>query len=299
MLILNFTANLDRAGNTRVYFILEVAKETIPDFSQGLVKILKKYYRIYCKIIFNLNIYKMTQYNSLNVKLSNSQLNKLKSAIKNESDVVLRLSSNVIGNSSDNTNFPHELFLTNRQVANICKAFANNLSTDTKFSKAQLSKMIQSGGFLGKLLGPLLKTGLPLIKSVIKPLAKSVLVPLGLTAAASAADAGIHKKVLGSGSDHNNTILIISNDEMDDILKIVKSLEDSGVLLKGVSERIQKEAKEQRGGFLSMLLGTLGASLLGDILSKGLSGKGVIRAGEGSKRSSLKNFDSAASFNKL
>ena len=234
----------------------------------------------------------MTQYNSLNVKLSNSQLNKLKSAIKNETDVVLRLSSNVIGNSSDNTNFPLELFLTNRQVANICKAFANNLSTDIKFSKAQLSKMIQSGGFLGKLLGPLLKTGLPLIKSVIKPLAKSVLVPLGLTAAAPAADAGIHKKVLGSGSDHNNTILIISNDEMDDILKIVKSLEDSGVLLKGVSERIQKV-------YVSMLLGTLGASLLGDILSKGLSGKGVIRAGEGSKRSSLKNFDSAASFNKL
>ena len=180
--------------------------------------------------------------------------------------------------------------MTNRQVANIRKAFANNLSTDIKFSKAQLSKMIQSGGFLSNLLGPLLKTGLPLMKSVIKPLAKSVLVPLGLTAAASAADAGIHKKILGSGSDHNSAILIISNDEMDDILKIVKSLEDSGVLLKGVSETIQNEAKEQRGGFLSMLLGTLGASLLGDILSKGLSGKGVIRAGEGSKRSSLKQF---------
>ena len=93
--------------------------------------------------------------------------------------------------------------------------------------------MIQSGGFLGKLLGPLLKTtGLPLMKSVIKPLAKSVLIPLELTAAASAADAGIHKKILGSGYN-NNTILIISNDEMDDILKIVKSLEDSGLLLKG------------------------------------------------------------------
>ena len=136
----------------------------------------------------------MTQYNSLNVKLSNSQLNKLKSAIKNETDVVLRLSSNMVGNSGDNTNFHHELLLINRQVANIRKAFANNLSTDIKFSKAQLSKMIQSGGFLGKLLGPLLRTGLPLKKSVIKPLAKSVLVPLGLTAAASAADAGIHKK---------------------------------------------------------------------------------------------------------
>ena len=144
--------------------------------------------------------------------------------------------------------------------------------------------MIQSGGFLGKLLGPLLKTGFPLIKSVIKPLAKSVLIPLGLTTAASAADAGIHKKILGSGSDHNNTILIISSDEIDDILKIVQSLEDSGVLLKGVSETIQNETKEQKGGFLSMLLGTLGVSLLGDILSKGLSGKGVIRAGEGTIR---------------
>ena len=131
----------------------------------------------------------------------------------------------MVGNTGDNTNFPHELLLTDRQVANIHKAFANNLSTDIKFSKAQLSKMIQSGGFLGKLLGPLLRTRLPLMKSVIKPLAKSVLIPLGLTAAASAADAGIHKKILGSGSDHNNTILIISNDEMDDIIKIVKSLE--------------------------------------------------------------------------
>ena len=222
----------------------------------------------------------MTQYNSLNVKLSNSQFDKLKSAIKNETDVVLRLSSNMVGNSGDNINVSHELLLTDRQVANIHKTFANNLSTDIKFSRAQLSKMIQSGGFLGKFLGPLLRTGLPLMKNVIKPLAKSVLVPLGLTAAASAADAGIHKKILGSGSDHNNTILIISNDEMDDIIKIVKSLEDSGVLLKGVSETIKNEATEQRGGFLSMLLGTLGASLLGDILSKGLSGKGVIRAGE-------------------
>ena len=222
----------------------------------------------------------MTQYSRLNVTLSNSQLNKLKSSIKNEADVVLRISSNMVGNSNDNTNFPHEFLLTNRQVAIIRKAFAKNASTDIKLSKTQLSKMILSGGFLGKLLGPLLKTGLPLMKSVIKPLAKSVLIPLGLTAAASAADAGIYKKILGSGHN-NNTTLIISNDEMDDILKIIKSLEDSGVLLKGVSETIQHEAKEQRGGFLSMLLGTLGASLLGDILSKGLSGKGVIRAGEG------------------
>ena len=92
------------------------------------------------------------------------------------------------------TNFPHKLLLTNRQVANLRKAFANHLSTDIKLSKTQLSKMIQSGGFLGRLLGPLLKTGLILIKNVITLLAKSLLIPLGLNAAASAADVGIHKK---------------------------------------------------------------------------------------------------------
>ena len=131
----------------------------------------------------------MTQYNSLNAKLSNSQLDKFKSAIKNETEVVLKLSSNMIGDNE--TDCPHEVLLTNRQVANIGKAFTNNSSIDMKLLKAQLSKMIQSGGFLGRLLGSLLKTGLTLIKNVIKPLAKSVLIPLQLTAAA---DAGIHKK---------------------------------------------------------------------------------------------------------
>ena len=128
---------------------------------------------------------------------------------------------------------------------------------------------------------------------VAVPLAKNVLAPLGICAAMSAIDGRILKKMLGSGM----ATLITSNDEMDDILKIVKSLENSGLLLKGVSETIQHEAKKQRGGFLSMLLGTLGASLLGDILSKGLSGKGVIRAGEGtiragygSKRPSIKKI---------
>ena len=125
----------------------------------------------------------MTQYNSLNVKLSNSQLNKLKSAIKNENDAVLRLSSNMIGSSDDATNFRYKLLLTNRQVTTLRKAFANHTSADIKLSKTQLSKMIQLGGFLGRLLGPLLRTGLPLMKSVIQPLSKSVLIPLGLTAA--------------------------------------------------------------------------------------------------------------------
>ena len=201
----------------------------------------------------------------------------------------------------DETNFPRKLLLTNRQVANLHKAFANNLSTDIKLSKTQLSKMIQSGGFLGRLLGPLLKTGLPLIKNVIKPLAKSVLIPLGLTAASSAADAGIHIKILGSGyrpscsfSHYNTTTQIISNDKMEDIIKIVKSFEDSDLLLKGVSKTVQNEAKERKGGFLSMLLGTLGASLLGNILAgKGAiatsQGRGINRAGEGIVRAGYGN----------
>ena len=172
----------------------------------------------------------MTQYNSLNAKLSNSQLNKLTPAIKSKIEVVSRLSSNMVGD--DKTNFPHKL---------------------------------------------------PLMKNVIKPLAKSVLIPLGLTAAASAADAGIHKKILGS--EHiNTTTLIISNDKMKDIIRIVKSLDDSGLWLQGVSETIQNEAKEQKRWFLSMLLDTLGAKLLGNILaSKGINGaeEGVIRAGNG------------------
>ena len=117
----------------------------------------------------------MTQYNSLNVKLSNSQLSKLKSSIKNETDVVLRISSNMVSNSNDNTNFPHELLLTNRQVANIRKAFAKNTSTGIKLSKTQLSKMIQSVGFLGNLLaGPLMKVAMPLAKNVLVPLGLSV-----------------------------------------------------------------------------------------------------------------------------
>ena len=210
----------------------------------------------------------MTQYNSLNEKLSNSRLNKLKSAIKNETEVVLKLASNMIGDNE--TNFPHNLLSTNRQVTNLRKAFANHLSTDIELSKTQLSKMIQSGGILGRLLGPLPKTWLPLIKTVIKPLAKSVLIPLGLTAATSAAGAGIHKKILASG---NVTTLVISND----IIKIVKSLEYSGLLLKGVTETVQNEVKEQKWGFLSMLLCTLGASLLGNLLTRW----GIYRAGKG------------------
>ena len=192
----------------------------------------------------------MTQYSSLNVKLSNSQLNKLNSAIKNETGGDFRLSLNMV--SDDETNFPRKLLLTNRQVENLRKTFPNKSSTVINFSKTQLSKMVQSGGFFGRLLCPLIRTRLPLIKNVIKPLAKSDLIPLGLTAAAAAADAGMHKKILGSSrsSAPKTTTLKISNGKMKDIVEIVKSLEDSGLLLKGVSETIQNEAKEQKEDFL-------------------------------------------------
>ena len=131
------------------------------------------------------------------------------------------------------------------------------------------------------------------MKNVIKPLAKSTLIPLGSTAAASAADAGIHKKILRSGhpsdSASHYTKLIISNDEMEGIAKIVQSLEDSGLSLKGVSETAQNEAKEQKGGFPSLLLGTLGASLLGNFLAGKVAiaktqGRGILRAGYRSKK---------------
>ena len=131
----------------------------------------------------------------------------------------------------------------------------------------------QSGKFLSRLYGPLLKIVLLLIANVLKPLAKSTLIPLGLTAAASAIDAVIHKKFFGSVA----AALIISNDEMNDIMKIIKSLEGSGLLIKGVSETIKNEAKQQKEGFLSMLLGTLGASLLGNLST----GRGAIAMNQG------------------
>ena len=213
----------------------------------------------------------MVKCTKVNVRLSESQLKKLKDAVIDNTGTTLRISLKMFNGN----NLLHELLLT-RQKTKIRNAFNNNTSTDIKLSKAQINKIIQSGGILGKLLGPLLKTRLPLIKNVIKPLAKSVLVPLGLTAAASAADAGIHKKILGSG----NTTLIISNEEMNDIIKIVQALEDSNILLKGVIETVKNQTKEQKGGFLSMLLGTLGASLLGNLLT----GKGFVRAGSGNNK---------------
>ena len=132
----------------------------------------------------------MVERSKVNVNLSDTQLKKLKSAVKNKTGATLRMSLKVF-NGND---LPHELLLTKKKKTKLRNSFHNNMSIDLKLSKTQISKIIQSGGFLGRLLGPLLKNGLPLIKNVIKPLAKSVLILLGLTAAAASADAGIHKK---------------------------------------------------------------------------------------------------------
>ena len=210
----------------------------------------------------------MVEYNTVNAKLSNSQLNKLKGAVKNNEGTTLRINARMLNGN----NLPHELLLTTRETTKLRNEIENNMSTDIKLSKAQMSKIIQSGGFLGKPPGPLLKTGLPLLKSVIKPPGL-----LGLTAASSAIDAGVQKKIYGYGT----TTLVNLNEEINDIMKIVQALEDSNNLLKGVTKTIKNETKEQKGGFLSTLLGILGDSLLGDLLTKKLSGKGTVRAGEG------------------
>ena len=222
----------------------------------------------------------MVEYSKINCKLTNVQLNKFKKAVKSNEGATLRLSIRNFNKDED----PHELLLTTRQNTKLRNALNNNSATDKKLSKTQIKKIIQSGGFLGKLLsklaGPLMKVALPL--------AKNVLAPLGLTAAISAIDGSIQKKIHGSGVK-----LIIEEEDMQDIIKIIKELENSDILLKGVSKTIENEIKEQRGGFLSMLLGTLGASLLGNLLTgKGImrAGDGIVRAGEGSKKKKLNSL---------
>ena len=135
---------------------------------------------------------------------------------------------------------------TNTQVSKLCKALENGSLANTKLSKTQLHKIGQSGGFLGKPLGPLLKTGLSLIANVLKSLAKSILISLGLTAAAAAVtDAPIYKKMFGSGM----TTLITSNEEMS-ITKIVKSLEESGLLIKELVKQLKMRKKNKKKNFL-------------------------------------------------
>ena len=198
----------------------------------------------------------MIEYYTVNVKLSDKQLKKLKAAVTNKTETTLRMSLKML----DGNDLPHELLLTTRQKTKLRNAFNNNMSTDLKLSRAQISKIRQSREFLGcllsKLAGPLMK--------VAVPLAKNVLTPLGITAAASAINAGIQNEIHDSGT----TTLLVSNKEMNDIMKIVQALEGSNILLKGVIKTIKNETKEQKEGFSSMLLVTLGASLLGHLLAE-------------------------------
>ena len=223
----------------------------------------------------------MVEYNKVDCKLTNVQLNKLKKAVKSNEGATLRLG--ISNFNKDET--PHELLLTTRPNTKLRNTLNNNSATDIKLSKAQIKKLIQSGGFLGKLLS---KLGGPLMK-VAMPLAKNVLTPLGLTASMSFIDGSIQKKIHGAGVK-----LIIEQKDMKDIMKIIKALKNSGILLNGVSKTIKNETKEQRGGFLSMLFGTLGASLLGNLLTggKGImrAGDGIVRAGSGSKKKTKFTF---------
>ena len=227
----------------------------------------------------------MIEYTKINCKLTNVQLSKFKEAVKSNEGATFRLGIK----NFNKDELPHELLLTTRQNTKLCNAINNKLATDIKLSKSLIKKLIQSGGFLGKLLS---KLAGPLMK-VAMPLAKNVLAPLGLTAAMSAIDGTIPKKIHGSGVK-----LIIEQEDMNDIIKITEALENSDILLKGVSKPIENETNEQRGGSLSMLLGTLGVSLLGNLLTggKGMmragegivrAGDGIVRAGEGSKKNKL------------
>ena len=180
----------------------------------------------------------------------------------------------------DGNYVPHELLLKTRQKPKLRNAFNNNMSSDLKLSKAQTSKIVHSDEFLGSLLsklaGPIMKVAVPLAKNVLKP--------LGITAAASAIATGIQKKIHGLGT----TTLIISNEKMNDIMKIVQALGDSNILLKVATKTIKNETNEEKGVFLRMLLGTLEANLLGNLLagkiivragSTNQKGKGIVRAG--------------------
>ena len=176
------------------------------------------------------------------------------------------------------------MYLTEQQLNKLRKKIDNNMSNDIKLSKVQINKIIKEGGNLGRLL----MNFLPKLIKPAKSIGKNILAPLGLSAAMSATDAAIQKKKrYGSG---NNT-LIISNNDLNGLIKIVTALEEHDILLKGTAKTIKNETKEQKGGFLSMLLGTLGPSLLGNLLT----GMGLYRTGQGLKT----KINSISSFNKL
>ena len=165
----------------------------------------------------------------VNVKLRDTQLKKLKDSVKNKTGTILRMNLKIF----DGSDLPYELLLTTRQKTKLGNAFNSNMSTDLKLSKSQISRMIQYRGFLGSLLSEIAR---PLIKLAV-PLANNI-----LETSASAIYVGIQKKIHGS----RTITLIISNEEMNDTMKVVQALEDSDILLKGVTKTIKNETKEQK-----------------------------------------------------
>ena len=217
----------------------------------------------------------MVEYNKIDLHLTDSQLKKIQNAAKNDNGTTVRLSNENFNKS----NLIHELYLTERQMKKLIKKTDDNMSTDIKLSKTQINKTIKECGNLGRLLMNFLPK---LIKPAIS-IGKNILAPLGLSAALSATDAAIQKKIYRSGTAK----LTISVDDLDEIIKIVTALEEHDILLKGTAKAIKNETKEQKGGFLSMLLETIRASLLGNLLTgKGLyrTGKGMYRTGQELKK---------------
>ena len=210
----------------------------------------------------------MGQYNKIDLHLKYLQLKKIADAVKSKNGTTVRLSNK----NFNNNQLIHELYLTQKQMEKLIKKIENNMSTDIKSSKVQINKIIKEGADLGRLL-------MSFLPKLIKPeisIAKNILAPLGLSPAMSATDTAIQKKMYGL----RNTTLIISNDDMKDLIKIVTLLEEHDVLLKRTSKTIKNKTKKQEVGFLSMLLRTLIASLLGNLFT----GKGLYRTRQGMYR---------------
>ena len=199
----------------------------------------------------------MVEYNKVNVKLSDSQRNKLKSAVKNQTGVTFRMNITMF----EGKHLPHELLLTTRQKDKLTNAFENNMPTDIKLFKKQILKIIQSDGSSGALLsniaGPLMKVAVPLAKNILAPLEK--------TAAASG---------------FATATLISSNKGIKGIMEIVQALEESRILLTGITKTIENKIKEESGGFLGKELSVLGANLLENMLTA----KRILRVGYGNKK---------------
>ena len=200
--------------------------------------------------------------------LTKLQLKKIQDAVKNNNGATIRLSNK----NFNKDQLIHELCLNEQQLNKLREKIENNMSTDIKLSKVQINKIIKEGGNLGRLLMNFLPK---LIKPAIS-IGKNILALLGLSATMSATDAVIQRKMYGS----ENKTLIISNNDLNDLIKIATALAEHDILLKGTNKAIKNKNKKQEGGFLSMLLGTLGASLLGNLLT----GKRLYRTGQGFKK---------------